>query len=97
MPYDRTLLTDAELQEFLRAAPEWKKVGQEIVRTYKFKTFLEGIAFVDKVARVAEANDHHPDIDIRYTSITLKLTTHDAGGLTFRDTKVARECDALLG
>lgn len=97
MTYDRTKLTDAQVQEFLKAAPEWKKVGDELVRTYKFKTFPDAIAFVGKVAQVAEANNHHPDIDIRYTSVTLKLTTHDAGGLTFRDPKVARECDALLG
>lgn len=96
MAYDRTLLTDAQLQEFLRAAPDWKKVGEELVRTYAFKTFPDAVGFVVRVAHVAEANNHHPDIDVRYNKVTLKLTTHDAGGLTFRDPKVARECDALL-
>lgn len=96
MAYDRTLLTDAQLQEFLRSAPEWKKEGDAIGRTYAFKTFPDAIGFVVRVAHIAEANNHHPDIDIRYNKVTLKLTTHDAGGLTFRDPKVALACDALL-
>jgi 4a-hydroxytetrahydrobiopterin dehydratase len=96
MAYDKTLLTEAQLNEFLQAAPEWKKVGDELVRTYSFKTFPDAVGFVVRVAHVAEANNHHPDIDIRYSKVTLKLTTHDAGGLTFRDPKVALACDALI-
>lgn len=96
MAYDKTLLTEAQLAEFLRAAPEWTKAGDALTRTYAFKTFPDAIGFVVRVAHVAEANDHHPDIDIRYSKVTLTLTTHDAGGLTFRDPKVALACDALL-
>jgi 4a-hydroxytetrahydrobiopterin dehydratase len=97
MAYDRTRLTDEEVQAFLKDAPEWKRTGDAITRTYTFKTFPDAIGFVVRVAHVAEKNDHHPDIDIRWNKVTLLLTTHDAGGLTFRDPKVARECDALLG
>ena len=66
-----------------------------IRRTYAFKDFRVAMAFVNKVADAANAADHHPDIDIRYSKVTLALVTHDAGGLTSRDTKLAEQADAL--
>ena len=65
-------------------------------RTFEWPTFLGGIAFVDEVARLAEAADHHPDIDIRWRKVTLRLMTHDAKGLTFRDTELAAKADAVV-
>jgi 4a-hydroxytetrahydrobiopterin dehydratase len=67
-----------------------------IRRTYEAPSFLAGIAFVERVARAAEAADHHPDIDIRWRKVTLALVTHDAGGLTWRDTQLAAEADRLF-
>ena len=96
MSRDKTQLTDAEVQSFLARSPGWRREGDEIVRTYELPTFPAAIAFVGKVAQIAEANDHHPDIDIRYRKVTLRLTTHDAGGLTWRDTQVAAECDTQV-
>src|SRR3954471_7560977 len=96
MAYDRTKLTAEELQSFLTGHPGWKHEGGMIRRTYEAPTFLAGIAFVSKVAQAAEAADHHPDIDIRWRKVTLALVTHDAGGLTWRDTKVAAEADRLF-
>ncbi len=96
MAYDRTLLTPEALQSFLTEHPHWKHEGGMIRRTYEAPTFLAGIAFVSKVAQAAEAADHHPDIDIRWRKVTLALVTHDAGGLTWRDTKVAAEADRLF-
>ncbi len=96
MAYDRTLLTPEALQNFLAGHPQWKHEGGMIRRTYEAPTFLAGIAFVNKVAQAAEAADHHPDIDIRWRKVTLALVTHDAGGLTWRDTKVAAEADRLF-
>lgn len=97
MAYDRTKLSDAEVQAFLAKHPQWRREGEEIVRTYEFPAFLAGIAFVQRVGELAEKDDHHPDIDIRWRKVTLKLTTHDAGGLTSRDTKLAAAADATSG
>ena len=91
-----TLLSPDELQTFLAQHPEWKLEGGMIRRTYEAPTFLKGIDFVQRVAQAAEAADHHPDIDIRWRKVTLALVTHDAGGLTSRDTKLAAEADVLF-
>lgn len=96
MAYDRTLLTPEALKQFLTEHPQWKHEGGMIRRTYEAPSFLEGIEFVSRVAKAAEAADHHPDIDIRWRKVTLALVTHDAGGLTWRDTKVAAEADTLF-
>jgi len=95
MARDRTNLGDAEVQGWLKAHPGWALEGGMIRRTYGFRDFREAMAFVDRVADAAEAADHHPDIDIRYAKVTLGLVTHDAGGLTWRDTKLSEAADAL--
>ena len=96
MAYDRTLLTPEALKQFLSEHPEWKHEGGMLRRTYEAPSFLEGIEFVSRVAKAAEAADHHPDIDIRWRKVTLALVTHDAGGLTWRDSKLAAEADTLF-
>lgn len=95
MAFDRTLLTEEEVRRFLQAHPAWRRADQTLERTYAFPTFADAIAFVTRVAEVADRFDHHPDIDIRYRKVRLVLSTHDAGGLTFRDPQVAAECDRL--
>ena len=77
----------------LRAAPGWERAGDEIRRVYRFGDFREALAFVNRVGGLAEAAGHHPDIDIRYNTVTLALTTHDAGGLTSKDFDLARAID----
>ena len=84
-----TLLTDSEIQERLTRLPGWERRGNEIRRTWAFADFRGAMAFVDRVADLADAADHHPDIDIRYSKVTLALSTHDAGGLTARDFDLA--------
>jgi 4a-hydroxytetrahydrobiopterin dehydratase len=93
MAYDRTPLAEAELKEFLAKHPGWRVEGKELIRTFELPSFREAIAFVGRVADAAEREDHHPDIDIRYRRVTLRLSTHDAGGLTFRDPKLAALAD----
>ena len=95
MARDRTKLSDSEVQGWLKAHPGWALEGGMIRRTFTFKDFRVAMAFVNKVADAANAADHHPDIDIRYSKVTLALVTHDAGGLTSRDTKLAEDADAL--
>ena len=68
-----------------------------ITKTFQFRNFLSGIDFVSAIAKAAEAADHHPDIDIRYTKIICSLSTHDSGGITQKDLDLAREMDSLEG
>ena len=95
MARDRTKLSDTEVQAWLRKNPGWALEGGMIRRTFAFKDFVEAMAFVNKVAEPAEAADHHPDIDIRYSKVTLALVTHDAGGLTQRDVALAERADTV--
>jgi 4a-hydroxytetrahydrobiopterin dehydratase len=82
-------LTEPEIRERLARTPDWERHGSEIRRTWTFADFRGSMAFVERVAELAEAADHHPDIDIRYSKVTLALSTHDAGGLTARDFDLA--------
>ena len=85
----RQPLTDTEIETVLKSLPGWGREGGSITKTFRFKTFAEGIAFVGRVAKSADEMDHHPDIDIRYTKIRVALSTHDAGGITAMDAKLA--------
>ncbi|WP_227996562.1 4a-hydroxytetrahydrobiopterin dehydratase [Nocardia australiensis] len=89
------LLSDADITDALTDLPDWNRSGDTITRTIEAPSFLDGIELVGKVAEVAEAADHHPDIDIRWRRVTFALSTHSAGGLTGRDIVLAREIDRL--
>ena len=88
-------LAPSEIASACEALPKWKLQGSEIRRTFEFPDFTEAMRFVNWVAQVAEEHDHHPDIDIRWNRVTLALTTHDEGGRTAQDFKVAGLCDKL--
>lgn len=92
-----TKLSEAEIAARLKDLAEWSQPGEEIQRTYRFKDFVEAMAFVEKVAAHAEAVQHHPDILIRYGRVTLSLSTHDAGGITDKDFDFARKADGFAG
>ena len=87
-------LNDAQIAQALRQTPGWERAGPEITRTYRFKDFREALAFVNRVGALAERAGHHPDIDLRYSAVTLALTSHDAGGLSGKDFELARAIDA---
>ena len=89
-------LTAKQVSLCLKVVPNWSKRAQTILRTFKFEGFLKSIAFVNRIARKAQKINHHPDIDIRFNKVTLKLTTHDEGGLTEKDFSLARQCDEVL-
>lgn len=86
-------LSDIEIQRSLGARTGWSRRGNAITRTFEFPTFPVAIAFVNRIADVAEQMDHHPDVDIRYTKVTCTLSTHSAGGITAKDFKLAEEID----
>jgi 4a-hydroxytetrahydrobiopterin dehydratase len=91
-----TRLTDDEISRGLQGLAGWERSGDAIVRTVRFSSFLEGIRFIDRVAELAEAADHHPDIDIRYRNVQFALVTHDEGGLTEKDLSLARVINQSL-
>ncbi|WP_433154960.1 4a-hydroxytetrahydrobiopterin dehydratase [Actinomadura nitritigenes] len=88
-------LDDAAVADRLRDLPAWSRHGDEIRREVKASSFAEGIAVVDDVARAAEEADHHPDIDIRWRTLTFALSTHSAGGLTGKDFDLAAVIDRI--
>ena len=90
----RELLDDAALSDALRDLA-WSRDGDHLVRKLTFKDFREAMAFVNRVADVAEEQDHHPDIAISWNRVTLRVTTHDSGGLTAADVRLARALDAI--
>lgn len=90
------LLNPEAIQTLLMEIPEWKLEGDTISRSVEFPSFLEAVDEVNKIAREAEAMDHHPDIDIRWRTVRLALSTHSAGGLTTLDFQLAKKLDQLL-
>ena len=88
-------LTDHQIAEKLKSLPGWTHDGGEIARVFAFDSFMEGIEFVDQVAEAAEEADHHPDIDIRYSKVKVSLSSHDVGGITDRDFRLASHISEL--
>jgi 4a-hydroxytetrahydrobiopterin dehydratase len=89
-------MTPKDVGLHLKTVPKWSKRAQRILRTFTFEGFVEGIDFVNRIARKAQRSNHHPDIDIRFDKVTLKLTAHDEGGLTEKDFSLARQCDEVF-
>jgi 4a-hydroxytetrahydrobiopterin dehydratase len=83
-------LSDLEIQRALGSLPGWSRRGDVLTKTFSFPRFTDGIDFVVRLAQLAEAANHHPDIDIRYTKVTVTLSTHDAGGITVNDLDLAK-------
>ncbi len=86
-------LIDAEVALALEALPGWNRDGDHIVRAYRFADFTHAFAFMTRVALLAEKADHHPEWSNVYDKVAIRLTTHDAGGLTARDVDLARAID----
>jgi 4a-hydroxytetrahydrobiopterin dehydratase len=90
------LLTDDQVQQALGGLDEWRQDRQELVREVELADFRTAIEVVDRVAEVAEIDNHHPDIDIRWRTLTFRLTSHDQGGLTSKDVELAGRIDAIV-
>ena len=94
MTSSKTPLSEDELSVLLVERPEWSLRDGKLVRQWTFKDFVAAIDFVKSVAVLAELAQHHPDIDIRYNRVELALVSHDAGGITARDARMARQLSA---
>lgn len=90
------VLTDEQVDAALPGLDGWEHADGALRRSIKFPTFLAGIDAVRRVAEHAEAKDHHPDIDIRWRTVSFVLVTHSAGGITERDVTMARDINAIL-
>ena len=82
-------LTPEQVTERLKTLNRWELKDNAISKRYKFKEFMEGIRFLNRIAEIAERMDHHPDIMINYTRLTFSCSTHDQGGITEKDFKLA--------
>lgn len=89
------LLSEGDVAHELASVPGWHREGAEIVRTLSFPSYMAGINFVCEAARMAEEANHHPDIQIGWRKVTLRLSTHSKGGLTELDFALARRFDRI--
>lgn len=90
------LLDDSTIQSRLQMLSGWQREGDAIKRELRFDTFLDAIAFINRIAPLADDADHHPEIFNVYDRVELTLTTHDAGGLTTKDFDLAEAIDAVV-
>ncbi len=86
-------LNDAQIDEGLKSFSGWERHENSIRKLFRFKEFMDGIRFVNRVAEKAEAADHHPDILINYTRVTMTCSTHSEGGITEKDFRLAHEIE----
>ena len=89
------LLSSADLTKELKILKGWSSKGGEIQKKFEFSDFVHAMGFVNSVALLAEKANHHPDIDIRWSAVTLTLSTHSEGGLTEKDVTLARKIESL--
>lgn len=90
-------LSEDEIQEHLAKLPGWRVDDITLSKTYRFPSFVKSMEFVNQLAELAESVQHHPDIDIRYDKVTIRLSTHDSSGITKKDIELAASADDLAG
>jgi 4a-hydroxytetrahydrobiopterin dehydratase len=90
------LLGDEAIDQGVAALAGWRRDGDALVRTVELADFPQAIEVVDRVAELAERADHHPDIDIRWRTLTFRCSTHSAGGITAKDLTLAGDIDATI-
>lgn len=93
--YMSNVLTGAELLQAVHNLPGWNVNGNAIERVFEFSNFVEAMGFVNRIAEAAEAVNHHPDITINYNKVKLSLTSHDSGGVTQRDLRMAGKINEI--
>ena len=90
-------LTEAQIAEGVARLPEWSRDGLFLRRTIEAKSFADAISLIVRIGFLAEASDHHPDIDLRWRKVSITLTTHDAGGISELDFDLASAIDLATG
>ncbi len=90
-------LSESEIKAALQNLPNWRFNGEAIERDMQFSDFREAMAFINKVADAAEAAGHHPDIYVSYNKVKFSLVSHDSGGVTQRDIKMATRINEIAG
>jgi 4a-hydroxytetrahydrobiopterin dehydratase len=90
------LLNAQDIKNWLKKLPEWELEKKHIERLFEFDDFSQAIEFVNGVAEIAEEDDHHPEIDIRYNKVKVALSTHSEGGITDLDFELAEKIDTLV-
>lgn len=90
------VLNENEIKEALASLPGWALAEKAIVADFSFRDFNDALVFVNSVAQAAEQMNHHPDIDIRYNKVKMLLTSHDSGGVTRRDTRMAKQISEIF-
>ena len=90
------MLSDSDIEAAAQKLDGWEHVDGTLRRSVTFPSFLAGIEGVRRAADAAERADHHPDIDIRWRTVTFTLVTHSEGGITEKDVAVAQELDRLF-
>ena len=90
------VLTDEQVDAAAKSLDGWERVDGALRRSVKFGAFLDGIDAVRRVAEYAEREDHHPDIDIRWRTVTFALVTHSEGGITDKDVQMAAQINQVI-
>ena len=90
------LLDDAAIDQGIAGLSGWRRDGDALVRTVELDDFPQAIEVVDRVAETAERDNHHPDIDIRWRTLTFRCGTHSAGGITAKDLALAGDIDSTI-
>jgi len=89
------LIAQSNIKDMMKRIPEWETNKKSIERTFEFDDFNQAVDFVNAVAEIADEEEHHPDIDIRWNKVRLVLSTHSEGGLTDLDFQLAQKIDTL--
>ena len=91
-----SLINQTQLNNFINKNPSWIVDNKTIKKEFKFENFIDAFGFMSKVAILSEKMNHHPNWQNTYNKVKIELTTHDKGGITINDTKLAESIDKLI-
>jgi len=86
-------LSDAQIGNELKSLPGWEYRDNSLCKLFRFNEFIDGIHFISRIAEIAEAADHHPDMHINYPRVTFVCSTHSEGGVSDKDTRLAAQIE----